>query len=57
MFLFEKLHKLLKNHNSKFVCRRSLSSFSSQNVLIKHRQLCEEQEITIIRTSTKSDLC
>ena len=46
----------LGKHNSKFVCRRCLSSYSSQNVLIKHKQRCNQQEITSIKTSNESHL-
>ena len=42
--------------DSKFICRRCLSSYASQNVLIKHKQSCEQEEITAIKTSHESHL-
>ena len=36
----------LGTHDSKFVCSRCLSSYSSQNFLMKHKQGCEQQERT-----------
>ena len=40
-------------HDSELVCRRYLSSSSSESVLIKHKQRCEQQEETAIKTSNK----
>ena len=54
--LIEKLHAFLGKHDSKFVCRRCLSSYSSQNVLLKHLKRCEQQKITSIETSNESHL-
>ena len=54
--LIEKIHLFLDNHICNFACRRSLSSFSSQNVLNKHKQRRNQQETTIIRTSNESRL-
>ena len=39
---------------SKFVNKRCLSSFSNQSVLMNHKQRCQQQEITSIRTSNES---
>ena len=44
------------NGNCKFVCRRCLSSYASQKVLIKHKQRFEGQEITSVRTSNVSHI-
>ena len=46
----------LGNHNCNFVCRICLRSFPSRNVLMKHRQRCDQQEITSIRTSNECHL-
>ena len=54
--LSKKLHVLLGKHDSKFACTRCLSSFSSQSVLPKHKQRCDHQDITSIRTSNQSHL-
>ena len=35
---------------------RCLNSYTSQNVLIKHKQQCGEQDITSLRTSNESHL-
>ena len=52
----KKLHTFSGNHNCIYVCRSCLNSYISQNVLIKHKQQCEEQDITNIRTSNVSHL-
>ena len=49
--LLRRIHVFLCNQSCNFLCRRCLSSYTSQNVLTKHKQQCEEQEITSIRTS------
>ena len=37
-----------------FVCRRCLSFYTNQNVLVKHEQRNEEQERTSIKTSNEA---
>ena len=44
----------LGKHDSEYVCRRCLSWYSSQNVLIKYKQKCNQQKITRIITSNES---
>ena len=44
--LIKQLHKFLGNHNCNYACRRCLNSYTSQNVLIKHKQQFGEQHIT-----------
>ena len=44
--LVKKTHKFLCIQNCKFACRRCLSSYTEQSVLLKHKQRCEQQEIT-----------
>ena len=56
MFSIRKLYVFLGNHNCKIVCIRCLSSYTSQNVLIVHKQKCIQQEKTGIRTSIESHL-
>ena len=54
--IFKKLLVFSGNHNIKIVCRRCLSFYSSQNVVLKHEQPCRHQEITSIRTSNESHI-
>ena len=54
--LVKKLDVFLGDHNKKFICRRCLSSFKIQNLLMKHKQKCGEDSITAIRISPESHL-
>ena len=54
--LIKKLDVFLGDHNKKFICRRCLSSYTSENMLIKHKQKCGDDNITTIKTSNKSHL-
>ena len=54
--LIKKLHVFLGKEKSRFVCRGCLSAYTSNEVLQKHKQKCEQQEITTIRTSNESHL-
>ena len=54
--LFEKLDVFLGDHNKKFICRQCLSSYTSENMLIKHKQKCGDDNITTIKTSNESYL-
>ena len=54
--LIKKLDVFLGDHNKKFFCRRCLSSYTSENMLIKHKPKCENNNITTIRTSNESHL-
>ena len=61
LFFYRKLYVLIKNyigflgkHESKFVCRRCLNCILSKNVLLKHKQRCELQEITSIKIPKES---
>ena len=38
--LIKKLDVSLGDHNKKIICRQSLSSYTSENMLIKHKQKC-----------------
>ena len=53
--LIKKLDIFL-DHNKKFICRRCLSSYTSENMLIKHKTKCENNDITRIKTSNESHL-
>ena len=54
--LIKKLDVFLGNHNKKYICRRCLNSYTSENMLIKHKQKCGIDNITTIKTSSKSHL-
>ena len=54
--LIKKLDVFLGDHNKKFICRRCLNSYTSENMLTKHKPECENNDITTIKTSNKSHL-
>ena len=54
--LIEKLDVFLGDQNKKFICRRCLSSYTSENMLTKHKEKCSDDNITVIRTSNESHL-
>ena len=54
--LIKKLDVFLGDHNKKYICRRCLSSYTSENMLSKHKSKCENNDITSIKTSNKSHL-
>ena len=54
--LIKKLDVFLGDHNKKFICRRCLSSYTSENMLSKHKPKCENNDITSIKTSNESHL-
>ena len=54
--LIKKLDVFLGDHNKKYICRRCLSSYTSENMLLKHKPKCENNDITSIKTSNKSHL-
>ena len=54
--LIKKIDVFLGDHNKKFICRRCLSSYTSENMLIKHKEKCGDDNITSIKTSNKSHL-
>ena len=47
----KKLDVFLGDHNKKFICRRCLNSYTSENMLMKLKRKCENNDITTIRTS------
>ena len=52
----ETLHVILGNHNKKVICRQCLSSYTSQNMLMKHKQKRVDDKKINIRTSSESHL-
>ena len=52
--LIKKLDVFLGDHNKKFICRRCLSSYTSENMLMKHKPKCKNNDITSIKTSNES---
>ena len=54
--LIKKLHVFLGKSDSKNICRRRFSSYSRENVLIKHKNKCSQQEITSVKTSSESHI-
>ena len=54
--LIKKLDVFLGDHNKKFICRRCLSSYTSENMLINHKPNSENNDISTIKTSKKSHL-
>ena len=54
--LIKKLDVFLGDHNKKHICRRCLSSYTSENMLIKHKQKCGIDNLTTIKTSNESHL-
>ena len=54
--LIKKLDVFLGDHNKKFICRRCLSSYTSENMLMKHKEKCGDDNITTTRTSNESHL-
>ena len=54
--LIKKPNVFLGKRDSKFVCRRSLTCFTNENVLVKHLERCRQQDITAIRVSKESHL-
>ena len=54
--LIKKLDVFLGDHNKKHICRRCLSSYTSEKMLIKHKPKCENNDITTIRSSKESHL-
>ena len=54
--LIKKLDVFLGDHNRKFICRRCLCSYTSENMLMKHKEKCGDDNITSIKTSNESHL-
>ena len=54
--LLRKLDVFLGDHNRKYICRQGLSSYTSENMLMKHKQKCGDDNITTLRNSNESHL-
>ena len=54
--LIKKLHIFLADHNKKFICKQCLSSYTSENMLMLHKQKCGDDNKTTNKTSNESYL-
>ena len=54
--LNKKVDVFLGDHDKKFVCRQCLSSYTSEIMLMKHKEKCGDDNITVIRTSNELNL-
>ena len=43
------MHTFIGNSKCKFICRRCLSCFEHEHVLMKHKDRCEQQDFTAIK--------
>ena len=50
------MNVFLGHHHKVFICRRCLNSYTSENLLMLHKQNCGGDNITTIRTSFESHL-
>ena len=51
--LIKNLDVCLADHNKNFICRQYLSSYTSENMLNKHKEKCGDDNITTLRTSAE----
>ena len=54
--LIKKIDVFLGDHNKTFICRQCVSSYTSEKMLMKHKQKCGDDNITTIKTSKESHL-
>ena len=54
--LIRKLNLFLGDHHQNFICRRCLSSNTSENMLMLHKPKCENNDVTTIRRSPDSHI-
>ena len=54
--LIKKLDVFLGDYNKKFICRQCLSSYTSENMLMKHKEKCGVDNVTVISTSNELHL-
>ena len=54
--LIERLNLFLGDQHKHFICRRCLSSYTSENMIMIHEPKCENNDITTIGTSNESHL-
>ena len=50
--LIKKLDVFLGDHNKKFICRRCLSSYTSENMLIKHKPNAKTMILLVLKLQT-----
>ena len=54
--LIKEVDVILGDRNKKFICRQCLSSYTGENIIMKHKQKCGEDIKTTHRTSNESHL-
>ena len=54
--LIKKIDVFLGDHNENFICRQCLRSYTSENMLMKHKEKCGDDNLSVIRTSNESHL-
>ena len=54
--LIKKLDVFLGDHKKNIICRHCLNSYTSESMLMKHKQNCGEDNITTIKTSNEPNL-
>ena len=52
--LIKKLNVFIGKHDSKFVCRKCLNSYTTHSMLVKHKKLCRENQQ--LKTSSNSHI-
>ena len=50
--LIKKLDVFLGDHNKKYICRRCLSSYTSENMLMEHKPKCEIMILPVLKLQT-----
>ena len=54
--LIQNVNVFLGDHHKTSICRRCLNSYTSQNMLMLHKQKCENSDITSIRNLNESHI-
>ena len=52
--LIKKLNVFIGKHDCKYICRKCLNSYTTHNMLVKHKKLCQENQQ--LKTSTNSHI-
>ena len=55
-FLITKFNVFIGEEDNKYICRHCLSSYTSENMMIKHKQHCNQERITNNKTSSELHL-
>ena len=50
------MHVFSTDHHKKFICRRCLTSYTSEKMLMIHKPKCENVHITTIRNSPEAHI-